>query len=134
MFKWFDIERPEDSLGVETLGDVFYKLIPGTKSKPCRAHQFFTTVHDGQTEVRVTILAGESERASENRVLGSFELVGIPAAPMGAAKIDVVFDINPHFELWVGATDTVTGRACDIRVGGHIVRPTHELVRVGPRR
>ena len=134
VFKWFDIEQPDTSLGVETLGDAFYKLIPGNKPKPCRAHQIFTTVRDGQTDVLVTILAGESEHASQNRLLGSFELVGIRAAPLGEAQIEVVFDINPRFELWVGATDTVTGKSCDIRIGGSIVRPTHELVRVWPRK
>ncbi len=125
--------RPDLSLGVETLGDNFFKLIPGHVPKPCRAHKFFTTVRDNETEVTVKILAGDDPKASNNKVLGSFDLVGIPPAPLGEPKIDVVFDINPEFELWVGATDTKTGRSCDIRINGDVVRPTHELVRVGSR-
>ena len=133
VFKWIDIARPELSLGVETIGDVFYKLIPGHIPKPCRAHKFFTTVRDNETEITVKILAGDDPKASLNKLLGSFDLVGIRPAPRGEPKIDVVFDINPGYELWVGATDMSTGKSCDIRINGNVVRPTHELVRVSER-
>ena len=94
---------------------------------------FVTTVRDNETEITVKILAGDDPKASLNKSLGSFDLVGIPLAPRGEPKIDVVFDINPGYELWVGATDMSTGKSCDIRINGNVVRPTHELVRVSER-
>ena len=84
------------SLGIETLGGVDTKMIPRNTTIPTKKQQTFSTAADGQTEVTINVLQGEREMASQNKSLGRFNLVGIPAAPRGVPQIEVVFDIDAN--------------------------------------
>lgn len=97
------------SLGLETRGGLFVKLIPRNSSIPLRNNMTFTTVVDNQQTVEIHILQGEREIARENRSLGKFELVGIPPAPRGTPQIDVTFEIDTNGIVNVSAQDKMTG-------------------------
>jgi len=98
------------SLGIETLGGVFTRLIPRNTTIPTKKGQVFSTAADGQTQVEIKVLQGEREMASDNKMLGSFTLVGIPPAPRGVPQIEVTFDIDANGIVNVSARDKGTGR------------------------
>jgi molecular chaperone DnaK len=104
------------SLGVETAGGVFTRLLPRNTTVPCRATEIFTTAVDNQPFVNIHVLQGEREMAADNKSLANFELTGIPPAPRGVPKIEVAFDIDADGLLTVSATDSGTGRAQKVTV------------------
>jgi molecular chaperone DnaK len=104
------------SLGIETLGGVMTKLITRNTTIPTRKSQIFSTAADGQTAVSIQVLQGEREMASQNRVLGRFDLVGIPPAPRGIPQIEVTFDIDANGIVHVSAKDLGTGKEQKIRI------------------
>ena len=104
------------SLGIETLGGVNTKLIERNTTIPTRKSQIFSTAADGQTAVSIHVLQGERELASQNRTLGRFDLVGIPAAPRGVPQIEVTFDIDANGIVHVSAKDLGTGKEQKIRI------------------
>ena len=98
------------SIGIETLGGVFTKLIPRNTDIPARKRQVFSTAADNQTAVSIHVLQGESEKAAENHTLGNFDLVDIPPAPRGVPQIEVTFDIDANGLFHVSAKDLGTGK------------------------
>ncbi len=104
------------SLGIETLGGVFTRLIPRNTTIPCRKSQIFSTAADGQTAVSIHVLQGEREMAAQNRTLGRFDLVGIPPAPRGVPQVEVTFDIDANGIVHVSAKDLGTGKEQKIRI------------------
>ncbi len=104
------------SLGIETLGGVFTKLIERNTTIPTRKSQTFSTASDSQTAVSIHVLQGEREMAGQNRTLGRFDLVGIPPAPRGVPQIDVTFDIDANGIVHVSARDLGTGKEQKIRI------------------
>jgi molecular chaperone DnaK len=104
------------SLGIETLGGVNTRLIERNTTIPTRKSQIFSTAADGQTAVSIHVLQGEREMASQNRTLGKFDLVGIPAAPRGVPQIEVTFDIDANGIVHVSAKDLGTGKEQKIRI------------------
>ncbi len=104
------------SLGIETMGGVFTKLIPRNTTIPTRKSQIFSTAADGQTAVSIHVLQGEREMAGQNRTLGRFDLVGIPAAPRGVPQIAVTFDIDANGIVHVSAKDLGTGKEQSVRI------------------
>src|SRR5574342_380024 len=104
------------SLGIETLGGVFTKLIERNTTIPCKKGQVFSTAVDNQPLVSVHVLQGEREMADDNKTLGRFELVGIPPAPRGVPQIEVTFDIDANGIVHVSAKDLGTGKQQQIRI------------------
>ena len=104
------------SLGLETRGGLFTRIIERNSTIPLRNSLTFTTVVDNQSSVEIHILQGEREVSSGNRSLGKFELVGIPAAPRGVPQIDVSFEVDANGIVSVSATDKATGREQQMRV------------------
>jgi len=104
------------SLGIETLGGVFTKLIEKNTTIPTRASQVFSTAEDNQSAVTVRVLQGEREQAAANKSLARFDLTGIPAAPRGMPQIEVTFDIDANGILNVSAKDQATGREQKVEV------------------
>ena len=104
------------SIGLETRGGVFTKLIPRNTTIPTRKSQIFSTASDNQTMVAIHILQGERELAADNKSLGRFELVDIPPQPMGVPQIEVTFDIDANGILHVFAKDIGTGKEQSIKV------------------
>jgi len=104
------------SLGIETLGAVTTVLIPRNTTIPTRKSEVFSTASDNQTSVEIHVLQGEREMAGDNRTLGKFHLVGIPAAPRGVPQIEVTFDIDANGILNVSAKDLGTGKEQKITV------------------
>jgi molecular chaperone DnaK len=104
------------SLGIETRGGIFTKLIERNTTIPTRKSQIFTTAEDNQSSVEVHVLQGERELAKDNRTLGRFMLDGIPPAPAGVPKIEVTFDLDANGILNVSAKDMATGREQKIRI------------------
>jgi molecular chaperone DnaK len=104
------------SLGIETLGGVMTRLIPRNTTIPTRKSQIFSTAADGQTAVSIQVLQGEREMANQNRMLGRFDLVGIPPAPRGVPQIEVTFDIDANGIVHVSAKDLGTGKEQKIRI------------------
>ncbi|MDR0503975.1 MAG: molecular chaperone DnaK [Treponema sp.] len=104
------------SLGIETLGGVMTKLITRNTTIPTRKSQIFSTAADGQTAVSIQVLQGEREMANQNRILGRFDLVGIPPAPRGIPQIEVTFDIDANGIVHVSAKDLGTGKEQKIRI------------------
>jgi molecular chaperone DnaK len=104
------------SLGIETLGHVTTKLISRNTTIPTRKSEIFTTAADSQTEVEIHVLQGEREMAYDNRTLGRFNLVGIPAAPRGVPQVEVTFDIDANGIVNVSAKDLGTGKEQKITI------------------
>jgi molecular chaperone DnaK len=104
------------SLGIETLGGVFTKLIERNTTIPTRRSQIFSTASDNQNAVSINVLQGEREMAGQNRTLGRFDLVGIPPAPRGVPQIEVTFDIDANGIVHVSAKDLGTGKEQKIRI------------------
>jgi len=98
------------SLGIETLGGVFTKLINRNTTIPTKKNQVFSTAADGQTQVEIKVQQGEREMATDNKLLGQFTLVGIPPAPRGVPQIEVTFDIDANGIVHVSARDKGTGK------------------------
>ncbi len=104
------------SLGIETLGGVFTKLIERNTTIPTRKSEVFSTASDNQTQVEVHVLQGEREMARDNRTLGRFHLIGLPPAPRGMPQIEVTFDIDANGIVNVSAKDLGTGREQKITI------------------
>src|SRR5438094_4441755 len=104
------------SLGIETLGGVFTKLIERNTTIPTKKSQIFSTAADGQTAVTINVLQGEREMAADNKSLGHFDLVGLPPAPRGVPQIEVTFDIDANGIVHVGAKDLATQKEQSIRI------------------
>jgi len=98
------------SLGIETLGGVFTKLINRNTTIPTKKSQVFSTAADGQTQVEIKVHQGEREMAADNKLLGQFSLVGIPPAPRGVPQVEVTFDIDANGIVNVSARDKGTGK------------------------
>ncbi|KAH9694806.1 Heat shock 70 kDa protein 10 [Citrus sinensis] len=104
------------SLGIETLGGIFTRLINRNTTIPTKKSQVFSTAADNQTQVGIKVLQGEREMASDNKSLGEFELVGIPPAPRGMPQIEVTFDIDANGIVTVSAKDKATGKEQQITI------------------
>ncbi len=104
------------SLGIETLGGVFTRLIDRNTTIPTRKSQVFSTADDGQTAVTIRVFQGEREMAADNKLLGQFDLVGIPPAPRGMPQIEVTFDIDANGIVNVSAKDKATNKEQAIRI------------------
>jgi molecular chaperone DnaK len=104
------------SLGIETLGGVFTRLIDRNTTVPTRKSQVFSTAEDNQNAVTIRVFQGEREMAADNKLLGQFDLVGIPAAPRGVPQVEVTFDIDANGIVSVSAKDKATGKEQSIRI------------------
>jgi molecular chaperone DnaK len=104
------------SLGIETLGGVFTRLIDRNTTIPTKKSQVFSTAEDGQTAVTIRVFQGEREMAADNKMLGQFDLIGIPPAPRGVPQVEVTFDIDANGIVNVSAKDKGTGKEQQIRI------------------
>ena len=104
------------SLGIETLGGVFTRLIDRNTTIPTKKSQVFSTAEDHQTAVTIRVFQGEREMAADNKMLGQFDLIGIPPAPRGSPQIEVTFDIDANGIVQVSAKDKGTGKEQQIRI------------------
>ncbi|MPZ58622.1 MAG: molecular chaperone DnaK [Rhizobiales bacterium] len=104
------------SLGIETLGGVFTRIIDRNTTIPTKKSQVFSTAEDNQTAVTIRVFQGEREMAADNKMLGQFDLVGIPPAPRGVPQVEVTFDIDANGIVNVSAKDKATGKEQQIRI------------------
>lgn len=118
------------SLGIETLGGVFTRLIDRNTTIPTSKSQVFSTAADGQTTVEIHVLQGERQMAADNKTLGRFMLTGIPPAPRGVPQIEVKFDIDVNGIVNVSAKDLGTGTAQSITISGGSALPDDEIDRM----
>jgi molecular chaperone DnaK len=118
------------SLGIQTMGDVFTKLIERNTTIPTRKSETFSTAADGQTAVDVVVFQGERPIASQNKRLGNFQLTGLPPAPRGVPQIEVTFDIDANGIVNVSAKDKATGREQKITISGAGTLDKNEVERM----
>ncbi len=118
------------TLGIETLGGVFTKMIPRNTTIPTEKKEIFSTASDDQSSVEIHILQGERDMAAYNRTLGKFHLDGIPPAPRGIPKIEVIFNIDTNGILHVSAKDMGTGKQQAITITGHSGLDEREIDRM----
>jgi len=104
------------SLGIETLGGIFTRLIDRNTTIPTKKSQTFSTAEDGQTAVTIRVFQGEREMAADNKLLGQFDLIGLPPAPRGVPQIEVTFDIDANGIVNVSAKDKATAKEQQIRI------------------
>ena len=104
------------SLGIETLGGIFTRLIPRNTTIPTKKSQEFSTAADNQTQVGIKVLQGERDMAAHNKLLGQFDLIGIPPAPRGVPKIEVTFDIDANGIVHVSAKDKATNKEQSVAI------------------
>ncbi|MBC7395990.1 MAG: molecular chaperone DnaK [Bdellovibrionales bacterium] len=118
------------SLGIETMGGVFTKLIEKNTTIPSKKSQVFSTAADNQTAVTIHVLQGERDFAEHNKSLGRFDLVGIPSAPRGMPQVEVTFDIDANGIVHVGAKDLGTGKEQSIKITGNSGLSEEEIKRM----
>jgi molecular chaperone DnaK len=118
------------SLGVETMGGVMTRMIERNTTIPTRKTEVYSTAADGQTSVEIHVLQGERELARDNKTLGVFQLMGIPAAPRGVPRIEVTFDIDANGIVNVSAKDLGTGREQQITISGSTALSDDEIDRM----
>jgi molecular chaperone DnaK len=118
------------TLGIETLGRIFTRMIPRNTTIPTKKTEVYSTASDNQGSVEIHVLQGEREMASDNRTLGRFQLSGIPPAPRGVPKVEVIFDIDANGILHVSAKDLGTGRQQAITITGHSGLDEREIDRM----
>ncbi len=118
------------SLGIETLGGVFTRLIDRNTTIPTSKTEFFTTAADNHSPVDIHVLPGEREMAADNRGLGRFQLTGIAPAPRGVPKIEVAFDIDVNGIVHVSAKDTATGKQQSVTITASTSLPDKEVERL----
>jgi molecular chaperone DnaK len=118
------------SMGIETLGEVFTRIIDRNTTLPCSRGQTFSTATDGQTSVEIHVLQGERAMARDNKTLGKFQLTGIPPAPRGVPQIEVNFEIDANGILKVSARDKGTGRAQSVEISNTGGLSSHEIERM----
>ena len=110
------LEVPTLSLGIETLGGVFTRMIDRNTTIPTKKAQVYSTAEDNQNAVTIRVFQGEREMAADNKLLGQFDLVGLPPAPRGVPQIEVTFDIDANGIVNVSAKDKGTGKEQQIRI------------------
>uniref|UniRef100_UPI003982EFE9 Hsp70 family protein n=1 Tax=Lapillicoccus sp. TaxID=1909287 RepID=UPI003982EFE9 len=118
------------SLGVETAGGVFTRLISRNTALPARATEIFSTAADNQSFVNVHVLQGEREMCADNKSLANFELTGLPPAPRGVPQIEVTFDIDANGIVHVSAKDQGTGKEQSMTISGGSALPKEEIERM----
>ena len=118
------------SLGIQTLGDMFTKLIERNTTIPTRKSETFSTAADGQTAVDVVVYQGERQMASQNKLLGRFQLTGIPPAPRGVPQVEVTFDIDANGIVNVSAKDRATSKEQRITISGQGTLDKSEVERM----
>jgi molecular chaperone DnaK len=120
------------SLGIETLGGVFTRMIPKNTTIPTKKSQVYSTAADNQTQVGIKVFQGEREMAADNQMMGQFDLVGIPPAPRGVPQIEVTFDIDANGICHVTAKDKATGKSQNITItanGGLTKEQIDQMIR-----
>ena len=120
------------SLGIETLGGVFTRIIDRNTTIPTKRSQVFSTAADGQSQVDIKVFQGEREIAMSNKLLGNFQLVGIPPAPRGTPQIEVLFDIDANGIINVSAKDKSTSKQQNIVIqsSGGLSKEEIEKIRI----